>query len=57
MLAAENLHFIADAAASAAYLGEHSEHAAVQHGAMHGQEAPQHQAHEQGPPPGEYPGV
>ena len=39
---AENLHFIADAAANAGYsLGEHQEHAAQQ--VVHGQDASQHQ--------------
>ncbi|EIE20227.1 hypothetical protein COCSUDRAFT_67545 [Coccomyxa subellipsoidea C-169] len=37
----ENLHFIADAAASAAFLGEHQEHGGQQ--VVHGQEANQHQ--------------
>lgn len=37
---AENLHFIADAAASAAFLGEHQEHAGQQ--VMHPQDAAQH---------------
>lgn len=54
MFRAENLHFIADAAASAAFMGEHQEHAGQQ--VVHGQEASQHQLQHHDQQGGDYPG-